>query len=168
MLGWIILLFVVMPFVELYVLIQIGQYLGVWPTLFIVFGTGILGGVLARWQGASAWRDVVGALREGRVPGVELGAGALFLVGAALLLTPGVITDVFGFVMMVPWARRGLARFVIRRAKASDRVHTRVSVGGFGPLGRSEGTRRGEHDLETTGYAKEDEPGGEDEERLEK
>lgn len=165
MLGWIILLFVVMPFVELFVLIQIGQYLGVWPTLFIVFGTGVLGGVLARWQGASAWRDVVGALRAGRVPSVELGAGALFLVGAALLLTPGVITDVFGFVMMVPWARRGLARFVIRRAKASDRVH--VSVGGFGSLGRSEGTGRGEHDLETTGYAKEDEPVDEDEERLE-
>ncbi len=154
MLGWIVLLFVVMPFVELYLLFVIGQNIGWWPTLVIVFGTGALGGVLARWQGASAWRDVVGALRAGRVPGVELAAGALFLVGAALLLTPGVVTDVFGFLMMVPVARRGLARFVIDRAKRSDRVH--VSVGGLGPFGRAGDRASGGHDVETTGYAKEE------------
>ncbi len=158
MLGWLVLLFIVMPFLELYLLIQIGERIGVWPTLAIVLGTGLLGGVLARWQGVAAWREVVGALRQGRMPGTELAAGALFLVGAALLLTPGVITDAFGFAMMVPVARRGLARVLIRRVRESDRVHTSVSVGPFGGAGpRGWGDAGGPRDVETTGYTKDDE-----------
>lgn len=165
MLGWIILLFLLMPFIELYLLIQIGQRIGFWPTLGIVLGTGLLGGILARWQGLRAWRDVSGALRGGRAPTVELVAGALFLVGAALLLTPGVLTDAFGFAMMVPALRRGAARWVIGRVKGSDRVQTHVSVGGRfggdssqgpGSAGGQAGTARQAHDLETTGYTKEE------------
>lgn len=158
MLGWIVVLFLVMPFLELYLLVQIGQRIGFWPTFAIVLGTGLLGGILARWQGAAAWREVIGALREGRAPGRELAAGALFLVGAALLLTPGVITDAFGFAMMVPVARRALAGYLIARVKASDRVT--AHVGGFGTLGGSAGPPGGGPqgaDLETTGYTKDPE-----------
>ncbi len=178
MLGWIILAFIVMPFVELYLLIEIGQRIGLWPTFGIVLGTGLLGGVLARWQGIRAWRDVIGAFREGRTPTVELVAGALFLVGAALLLTPGVLTDAFGFAMMVPVIRRFTARWLIRRVKDSDRVQAHVSVGGQGTGGvfgwssstspgvGAEQDARQAHDLETTGYTKEDAPAdGDDEDR---
>lgn len=159
MLGWIILLFLAMPFIELYLLVQIGQRIGFWPTFAIVLATGLLGGILARSQGIRAWRDVIGAFREGRAPGTELAAGALFLVGAALLLTPGVITDLFGFAMMVPAIRRATARFLIRRAKASDRVQVHVggSVGGAGGWGQGgAGRGRQAHDLDATGYTKEE------------
>lgn len=177
MLGWIILAFIVMPFVELYLLIEIGQRIGLWPTFGIVIGTGLLGGVLARWQGIRAWRDVIGAFREGRTPTTELVAGALFLVGAALLLTPGVLTDAFGFAMMVPVLRRTTARYLIRRVKDSDRVQAHVSVGGqgaggaFGWSGRTgpgvgaDQNARQTHDMETTGYTKEDETTDGDEDR---
>jgi len=154
-LGWVVLLFLVMPFVELYLLIQIGQRIGFWPTLYIVLGTGLLGGLLARWQGAAAWRELVGALRQGEAPGRGLAAGALFLVGAALLLTPGVLTDAFGFAMMVPPARRALAGYLVDRVKASSRVTTHVNVGSFGGGAGLGGSPRQEADLETTGYAKE-------------
>lgn len=160
MLGWLVLLFVAMPFIELYLLIQIGQRIGFWPTLGIVLGTGLLGGLLVRWQGLRAWRDVLGALREGRAPKVELAAGALFLAAAAMLLTPGVLTDAFGFTMMVPPIRRAAARYLVDRVGASDRVQTYVSVGGgpfgAGSRGPEEGARQG-YDLEATGYTRDPE-----------
>lgn len=164
MLGWILLLFVAMPFIELYLLIEIGQRIGLWPTFGIVLATGLLGGMLARWQGLRALQDVVGAVREGRAPTAELGAGALFLVGAALLLTPGVITDAFGFAMMVPPARRALARLLIDRIRASDRVTTHVSVGGNPLGGRSTGSGEQEarqgYDVDVEGYAKDEDAEG--------
>lgn len=159
MLGWIVLAFVVMPFVELWLLVQIGERIGFWPTLYIVLGTGLLGGVLARYQGGQAWREILTALREGRAPKRELVAGALFLFGAALLLTPGVITDGIGFALMVPWIRRGLAGGLISKIQASDRVQTYTNVGGFGSLGGQETDARQDYDVEVEGYARD----GEDE-----
>lgn len=165
MLGWIILLFLAMPFIELYLLIEIGQRIGFVPTLAIVLGTGLLGGILVRWQGVTAVQDVLGAMREGRAPKTELAAGALFLLAAGLLLTPGVITDVFGFAMMVPPLRRALAGYLVGRVRESDRVQTHVSVGanpfGGGPGGPGGEQARQGYDVETTGYTKEDEADGE-------
>lgn len=131
MLGWVLLAFVTIPVVELLLLIELGERLGLAPTLAIVLATGLIGGVLARWQGTEALRDVQRALATGRAPGREVGAGALFLVGAALLLTPGVLTDIAGFALMVPPLRRGLAGWLIHRARESDRVHVHVHTGGF-------------------------------------
>lgn len=160
MLGWIILLFLAMPFIELYLLIEIGGRIGFGPTLAIVLGTGLLGGLLVRWQGVTAVQDVIGAMRQGRAPTTELAAGALFLLAAGLLLTPGVITDVFGFAMMVPPLRRALAGYLVGRVRESDRMQTHVSVGGSpfgaGSGGPGEGTARQGYDVETTGYTKED------------
>jgi UPF0716 protein FxsA len=152
MLGWIILLFVFMPFVEFGLLIWIGQRIGLWPTLGLILATGLIGGVLARWQGLRALRDVTNATREGRVPKRELVAGALFLVAAALLLTPGVLTDVFGFAMMVPWIRLRTAGWLIERVRESDRVQTHVSgsVGGFGTATGDDGARQA-YDLDVEG-----------------
>lgn len=171
MLGWVVLAFVVLPFVELWLLIQIGERIGFWPTLWIVLGTGLLGGVLARHQGSRAWREIFEAMREGRAPKRELVAGALFLFGAALLLTPGVITDAFGFAMMVPFLRRGLAGWLIGRIRDSDRVQTYTNLGGeggfggFGGLGSSGGSGGSQgYDVDVEGYAK-DEDDGNDEDR---
>lgn len=123
-------LFVVLPLVELALLLYIGDRIGWWITLGIVLGTGFLGAFLARIQGARAWREIVAAWQEGRVPGRELVAGALFLVGAAFLLTPGVLTDATGFLLMVPLVRSGLARTVLgffkKRAKSKVEPVSRV------------------------------------------
>lgn len=165
MLGWIILLFLAMPFIEFYLLIEIGQRIGFVPTLAIVLGTGLLGGLLVRWQGVTAVQDVLGAVRQGRAPTTELAAGALFLLAAGLLLTPGVITDVFGFAMMVPPLRRALAGYLVGRVRESDRVQTHVSVGanpfGGGPGGPGGEQGRQGYDVETTGYTKDEETDGE-------
>lgn len=159
MLGWVVLAFVVMPFLELWLLIQIGERIGFWPTLWIVLGTGLLGGVLARYQGGRAWREIFAAMREGRAPKRELVAGALFLFGAALLLTPGVITDAVGFALMVPAVRRGLGGWLIRRVKESDRVQTFTSFGpGAGGFGADRGSR--DYDVDVEGYAKDEEDDG--------
>ncbi|MBW3582984.1 MAG: FxsA family protein [Euryarchaeota archaeon] len=128
-----VLLFIVLPFIEIVLLVWIGGHIGFWPTVGIVIGTGILGGLLAKWQGGRAWREVVVAMQSGRVPGRELLAGALFLVGAAFLLTPGVITDTIGFLFMVPPVRRGLAAFLVSRL----RHRAVVGVGRFGGGWRS-------------------------------
>lgn len=129
MIGWLLfVLFIVLPLVEILLLIEIGQRIGFLYTLAIVIVTGFLGAFLARVQGVRAWRDVMVAWSEGRVPGVELAAGALFLVGAAFLLTPGVITDAVGFLLMVPVLRRLAARAVIRLFRGRARVH--VHIGG--------------------------------------
>lgn len=122
-------LFIVMPVVEILLLIYIGNIIGFWPTVLIVLGTGILGGIMASMQGPRAWRDIGQAWREGRVPGKELVAGALFLVGAAFLLTPGIITDAVGFLLMIPWVRRGIGRLVVGRwSKRIDRASSRMRV----------------------------------------
>ena len=114
------LLFIVLPLVELLLLIWIGTRIGFWYTAGIVIVTGIVGAILAPIQGGHAWRAITRAYQEGRVPAAELVAGALFLVGAVFLLTPGVITDATGLLLMLPFVRlfvsRGVITFFKRRA----------------------------------------------------
>lgn len=161
MLGWVILAFIVLPFLELWLLIQIGERIGFWPTLWIVVGTGLVGGVLARYQGSQAWRSIFEAMGEGRAPKRELVAGALFLFGAALLLTPGVLTDGFGLAMMVPAIRKGLADWLIQRFRGSDRVQTYTNVGGWGTQAGSDSgqarTSSQPYDVDVEGYTKSEE-----------
>lgn len=122
MLGWLLLLFILVPLVEVYLLIEIAGMIGFWNTVGIVVLTGLLGAALVKAQGPKAWFEVVKAMREGRPPGIELLAGALFLVGAAFLLTPGVITDGVGFLLMVPIVRKGVAKLVAKRFRGSATV----------------------------------------------
>jgi UPF0716 protein FxsA len=114
-----VLLFVVVPLVEIYVLIQVGQVIGGWWTLLLLLGTGLLGGLLVKREGAKAWRALTEALSRGRMPARELADGALVLVGGTLLLTPGLLTDVAGAFCILPFtrplARGALTRVVTRR-----------------------------------------------------
>lgn len=122
MLGWLLLLFILVPLVEVYLLIEIAGMVGFWNTVGIVVLTGLLGAALVKVQGPRAWFEVVDAMRHGRPPAIELLAGALFLVGAAFLLTPGVITDGVGFLLMIPLVRKGVARLVARWFKGRGTV----------------------------------------------
>lgn len=101
MLIRLILLFTVLPLTELYLLIQVGRYLGAFPTIMIVLITGVIGGLLARSQGLSIYRQIRVDLQNGIIPTDSLIDGLLILIAGALLITPGIITDVFGFTLMV-------------------------------------------------------------------
>jgi len=117
-----LLLFTIVPLIELYLLITIGGVIGVVPTIAIVLGTGILGAWLARWQGLAVLRRVNEEMAAGRLPTDALIDGLLVLVAAAVLLTPGLLTDTAGFVLLVP-----ASRAVIRKAVAAA-IARRVQV----------------------------------------
>ncbi|MCP5004025.1 MAG: FxsA family protein [Planctomycetes bacterium] len=105
MLFRLILLFTVIPLIELYLLIQVGRYLGTLPTIMIVLITGIIGGLLARSQGLIVQRQIRTDLQNGIIPTDSLFDGLFILIAGALLITPGMVTDVFGFALMVPGFR---------------------------------------------------------------
>jgi UPF0716 protein FxsA len=111
-------LFIVVPIVELYVIIQVGQAIGVVPTLLLLLADAILGSLLLRHQGRGAWRRFNEALAQQRFPGREVADGAMIVVGGTLLLTPGFVTDIFGLLLLIPPTRavfRRLLRSVFAR-----------------------------------------------------
>src|SRR2546423_12575188 len=108
-------LFIVVPLVELYVIIQVGQAIGVWWTLGLLVADSVLGSLLMRSQGRAAWRRFQAALAEGRVPAREVLDGVLVIFGGAFLLTPGVVTDVLGAILLLPPPRAVLRRVLVRR-----------------------------------------------------
>jgi len=121
-----ILLFTVVPLTELYLLIQIGNHLGAFPTVAVVFVTGIAGGLLARSQGLNIYRRISADLQNGIIPAEGLFDGLFILIAGALLITPGVMTDIIGFLIMVPGFRRWLGRLLKRRFKQkleAGRIH---------------------------------------------
>jgi UPF0716 protein FxsA len=111
--------FLVVPLLEVFVIVSVGQVIGGWQTVGLLFAMSILGTYVVRREGASAWRELQGALGSGRIPGRELADAALVLVGGTLLLTPGFLTDVVGLFLLLPFtrplARRLLIRVVARR-----------------------------------------------------
>jgi UPF0716 protein FxsA len=110
-----IVLFIVIPIAELYVIIQIGELIGIWWTIALLLVDSILGSWLMRSQGRLAWRRFNQAISEGRVPAREVLDGVLVIFGGALLLTPGFITDVFGAIFLIPPTRALVRRLLIRR-----------------------------------------------------
>jgi UPF0716 protein FxsA len=110
-----LLLFVIVPIVEIFVIIQVGEAIGVWLTIALLIADSILGSMLMRSQGRSAWRRFNTAISEGRVPAREVLDGALVIFGGALLLTPGFVTDIFGALFLIPPTRAVLRRVLVRR-----------------------------------------------------
>lgn len=106
--------FIVLPLLELFVIIQVGQVIGVLPTLALMLLTGIIGATLAHSQGRQAWTRLNQTLAAGRVPAREVVDGALVVFGGALLLAPGFITDAIGIFMLVA-PGRALIRSALRR-----------------------------------------------------
>lgn len=114
MLGWFFILFIGLPLADLVLLLRIGGVLGFWPTVGVVILTGFVGATLARWQGLRTLARIQGELASGRMPGDELADGALILLAAALLVTPGFLTDLLGVFLLIPLTRR-LFRGALRR-----------------------------------------------------
>jgi UPF0716 protein FxsA len=120
-----VLLFIVVPIAELFVIIQVGELIGVWPTLLLLLLDAIAGSWLLKHEGRSAWRRFNQALAERRMPGKEVADGFLVILGGALLIAPGFITDIFGILFLIP-PTRAIARRILRRFTVG-----RIAVVGF-------------------------------------
>ena len=117
----IVLIFILVPLAELYVIIQVGNTIGLIPTLVLLLLDALLGSMLLRHQGRAAWVQFNRALAENRLPHKEVFDGILIILGGALLLTPGFITDIFGLVLLIPPTRaivRGISSRIVRRRMA--------------------------------------------------
>lgn len=110
-------LFTVVPLVELYILIKIGRLLGALPTVLIVVGTGIVGASLARQQGARVWWEIQREMEVGRFPADRMVDGLLLLVAGAVLITPGVLTDLLGFAILIPVTRAPIRHWLQKRLR---------------------------------------------------
>ena len=106
------LLFVLTPLIELAILVYLGTIIGALYTILIVVATGILGAFMARNQGLAAISRIRGSIERGIMPSTEIFDGALILVGGLLLLTPGIITDIIGFTLLVPQTRGIIGRWL--------------------------------------------------------
>ncbi|MDY7228715.1 FxsA family protein [Hyalangium rubrum] len=141
MARYLFLAFTVVPFVELYLLIGIGRQVGVLPTLGMVVASGLLGAWLAKREGRRVLRSWQGAVAQGRLPEEGILHGALVLVGGVLLITPGVLTDAVGFLLLLPPARRFIAarlrRALDRRMQAGTLRVGSFGWGGFPGMGSS-------------------------------
>lgn len=124
-----ILLFIVVPVLELYVIIQVGQAIGVLPTLGLLLAAAILGSWLLKREGRGAWRRFNEALAARRFPGKEVADGVLIVIGGTLLLTPGFLTDIVGMLLLLP-PTRAIARRVLKRLTIG-----RFAVVGMGRVG---------------------------------
>ena len=109
----IFLFFLIVPFIEIYLLLQLGGIVGILPTVLLVVFTAVLGAWLLRQQGFSTWQRLQTNLAQGKVPAYEMIEGPILLVGGALLLTPGFFTDALGFACLIPQVRRKFAKYVI-------------------------------------------------------
>ncbi|MFJ7637537.1 FxsA family protein [Peribacillus sp. NPDC097264] len=109
------LLFIIaMPIIEIIVLLLSGNLIGFWPTLFLIVATGLIGAYLAKRQGMEIWKKAQGQVRQGMMPGNEIVDGICIFIGSALLLSPGLISDVLGLILVFPPTRNLLKPIVIR------------------------------------------------------
>ena len=142
-----ILLFIVVPFAELYVIIWVvGPALGAPLTILLLVLDSILGGVLMRSQGRAVWRRFNGTLAEGRIPHREVIDGVLVIFGGAFLLTPGFVTDILGALLLLPPTRAVIRRIIGRRFTLS----VLSSVPGGGGAGRARRGPAGDFDVDGT------------------
>lgn len=121
MARWLVVAFLLVPVVEIAVIVQVGQQIGAWPTVALLVVESLLGAWLVKREGRRTWEALRQTVAEARMPEVQLLDAALVLVGGTLLLTPGFVTDVVGFALVLPFtrpvARRLVARVIERRVR---------------------------------------------------
>jgi UPF0716 protein FxsA len=135
--GRLLLLFIAVPAVELMLLVEIGERVGLLATIGLIMGTGIVGASLARRQGMSTLARLRADLEAGRVPAEPIVDGVLILVAGAMLITPGLLTDFAGFLLLVPACRQMVKRSVKRRFENAVRTGAVGVTVGFGDAGDS-------------------------------
>ena len=117
------LILVAVPIIETALFIEIGGWIGTWPTIGVVILTALIGSMMLRQQGTAALQDVQGRLAAGENPGHMLAEGAMILVAGVLLLTPGFFTDALGFALLIPPIRAALWRYLAPRIRVTQTFH---------------------------------------------
>jgi len=148
------ILFIAIPIAELWLIIQIGGAIGILPTLALLIIDSFVGAALARSQSRAAWERFSVALAEGRAPAKEAFDGAMIILGGALLLTPGFITDAFGLLLLLPPSRAAIRAFISRRIAKRGSVPFRFATFGAGRMRRQDPFSRKPPDYDFEGSAR--------------
>jgi UPF0716 protein FxsA len=154
-----IVVFIVVPIAELYLILQVGDAIGAVPTILLLIADSILGSLLLRSQGRSVWRQFNEALTAGRMPHRELFDGIAVIFGGAFLITPGFLTDIIGLFLLIPPTRALLRR--LAAGWLGRRFGLTAVMGAAGVAGRAARGRRSRDDDETvegTAREREDPP----------
>lgn len=120
-----LLIVLIVPFAEIYLLLEVGGIIGAFPTILLVVFTAVLGAWLLRQQGFATFQRFQESVARGEIPAYEMIEGPLILLGGALLLTPGFITDILGLACLIPSLRKKIAQYIIEN-------HLIQPIGGFG------------------------------------
>jgi UPF0716 protein FxsA len=154
-----ILVFIVVPIAELYVILQVGDAIGAVPTILLLVADSLIGSVLLRNQGRTVWRQFNNALTEGRMPHRELFDGVAVIFGGAFLITPGFLTDIIGLLLLIPPTRALLRRLAAGWLGRRFGISTVIGAAGMaGRAGRAaRGRRRYPDDEVVEGTARESE-----------
>ena len=122
------ILFLIVPLIEISILIQIGKVIGAGYTISLVIGTAVLGAALLREQGLSTLAKVQSSMDQGILPAIELVEGLILLVAGVMLLTPGFFTDIFGFIILIPFIRKRIAQILLKNfLQTHIKVHETAS-----------------------------------------
>lgn len=112
---WLFIAFLVVPIVEIVLFLYVGNWIGIWPTIATVVVTAALGSFFVSKQGRLTWQSIMTKINRGEVPTASVVHGAMILVAGALLLTPGFLTDLVGFALLVPGVREAIRQWFLRR-----------------------------------------------------
>jgi UPF0716 protein FxsA len=159
---FLILIFIVLPIAEIYVIVKVGEAIGVLPTIALLLLDSFLGAALLRSQGRAAWSRFNEALAAGRIPAREVFDGAMVILGGAFLITPGFITDVIGLLLLIPPSRaifRGIttrmatrrAAFTVRAVRFGSRAAGRRPKAGYDYEGTAREVPETERELPRSG-----------------
>jgi UPF0716 protein FxsA len=141
-----LLLLILVPIAELYVIIQVGQAIGALPTIALLILSSILGTVLLKSQGRLAWRRFRAALAAGRAPTTEVVDGALVIFGGSLLIVPGFISDLLGLFLLLPPTRIAVRKVLLSGARG------RMLMAAASLSGAARGRARQDYDVDSTGH----------------
>jgi UPF0716 protein FxsA len=141
-----ILVFIVLPIAELYVILKVGDLIGILPTIALLVADSLLGSWLLRTQGRSVWRRFQDTMQAGRVPHREVFDGVLVIFGGAFLITPGFITDIFGVLLLLPPTRSLIRRWLTRRGGRMFGISVATGRRGGRPVSQQDS------DVEGTAY----------------
>lgn len=125
-----LVIFILVPLLEIYLLLKVGGLIGVMPTLLVIIVTAIFGTWLLRQQGAATLRRYQNTVSQGQLPAQEMMEGFALLFGGALLLTPGFFTDIVGLLCLLPITRQPIVRWLMKKAGRFVMVQT-VGASGF-------------------------------------
>ncbi|MHA6610293.1 FxsA family protein [Photobacterium damselae] len=126
-----LLLFIFVPIIEIALFIQVGGFLGLWPTIALVLITAVVGASLVRSQGLATLTSVQNRLQQGELPAQQIVEGVMLAVAGVLLLTPGFMTDCMGMTILLPAPRAWLAKQLMQRVKVQGMGQSSGFSGGF-------------------------------------